>query len=82
MMISGISIEFKIPIGYVLSGALSAREKFTLLNEAMFRLHECGVKLASFTFDGARENISTMQMLGAKYSDGKPYFENPFDKNQ
>lgn len=80
MMISGISIEFKIPIGYVLSGALSAREKYTLLNEAMFRLHECGVKLASFTFDGARENISTMQMLGAKYSDGKPYFENPFDK--
>lgn len=79
LMVSGISKEFKIPIGYFLTNGIKAEEKVAILNEAMHKLSECNVKLASTTCDGAAENIRSLKNLGVQFDEGKPYFRNPHD---
>lgn len=72
--------EFKIPIAYFLTTGLCAEEKVALLNECMYRLYEAGVVLASLTFDGVITNIRTVKLLGADFESNKPYFQNPYDR--
>lgn len=79
-MVSGINKEFKIPIAYFLSTGLNANELVELLNEALKKLKETGVKVVSFTFDGHPTNISAVKKLGANFILEKPYFENPYDE--
>lgn len=47
----------KIPIGYILTCGLCAEDKCALLDEAMRKLKETGVKLASITSDSKYYNI-------------------------
>lgn len=79
LMVSGINSDFKLPIGYFLSTGLNGNEKAGIINEALSRLKQTGVKVGSITCDGACANISAMKELGAKYSEDKPYFVNPHD---
>lgn len=77
LMVSGISGDFKIPIAYFFTAGLVADEKAAIFHQAIVKLHEIGVTIASFTFDGARVNIATMNLLGAKYDEDKPYIYHP-----
>lgn len=76
-MVCGINEDFKIPVGYFLAGALHAEEKVAMLHEAMRKLSDIGVKLASITSDGI--NIKVYKDLGANFRGYKPYFNNPYD---
>lgn len=80
LMVSGIGIDFKIPIAYFLSNGLCSPEKAAVLNEAILRLSNIGVTVASITSDGAKMNVPAYRILGAKFREDKPYFENPFKK--
>lgn len=80
IMVSGINEEFKIPIGYFLSAGLRGDEKAAILNEALSILCDIGIEVASITNDGAASNFAAMRILGVKYNEDKPYFENPFKK--
>lgn len=78
LMVCGIGSEFKMPIGYFLSNGLCAEERAALLNEAILRLNNAGVTVASITCDGTRTNIATYKLLGADFETERPYFMNPF----
>lgn len=75
LMVSGIGESFRIPVG------ISAEEKASLINETIFRLHQIDVKVVSITSDGPLTNIATSRILGAKFDQDKPYFQNPFEKD-
>lgn len=81
-MVSGVGIDFKIPIGYFLSTGLCGAEKAALIYEAIMKLTDIGVTVAATTSDGAKTNISANSILGANFSENKPYFENPFKKGK
>lgn len=78
-MISGINVQFKIPIGYFFVNKLTGQAKAALISEAMYRLSLTGLKLASVTFDGDCTNISAVKILGACFVEGKTFFENTYD---
>lgn len=82
LMVSGIGKDFKIPIGNFLSVGLCAEERAAILYEAMLKLHNIGVVVASITNDGNIVNITTAKILGANYNADKPYFDNPFNKKK
>lgn len=77
LMVSGIGTNFKIPIGYFPSNGLCAPEKAALLNEAIIKLTNIHVTVASLTSDGAKSNVPAYNILGTKFDEDKPYFENP-----
>lgn len=81
LMVSGITEEFKIPIGYFLIAGLCAEERAAILNEAMLKLNNIGVIVGAITNDGHVVNIAAIKILGADYDADKPYFTNPFNKN-
>lgn len=81
LMISGIEVEFKITIAYFLNSNLSGEEQAALLDEALLRLKSVGIKIVSFTFDGAPKNIKSVKLLGADFKNNKPYFQNAYDGN-
>lgn len=81
LMVSGITEEFKIPIGYFLIAGLCAEERAAILNEAMFKLNNIGVIVGSISNDGHVVNIAALKILGADYKADKPYFTNPFNEN-
>lgn len=80
-MISGVNVPFKIPIGYFSIIAETAAEKAVLINDALSRLKETGLKLSSVTFDGARTNIAAVKILGAKFEEDKPFFVSQYDND-
>lgn len=81
LMLSGIGTNFKIPIGYFPSNGLCGPEKAALLKEAILRLTNIRVTVASITSDGAKSNVPAYRILGANFDEDKPYFENPFKKD-
>lgn len=82
LMVSGLTEEFKMPIAYFLSNGLCAGEKAAILKEAMLKLNNIGVIVASITNDGPHTNISTSKLLGADYAADRPYFKNPFNRSK
>lgn len=81
LMVTGIDVEFKITIGYFLNTSLSGDEQAALFSDALFMLKDVGVTVVSFTFDGASKNLKSVKILGADYDNDKPYFQNPYDKD-
>lgn len=77
-MVSGIGSAFKATIGYFLSAGLCSEEKAALLNEAILRLNDVGVVVASITCDGTPTNIATYKNLGANFDADRPFFENQY----
>lgn len=79
LMVSGIELDFKVPIGYFFINGLCAEEKAAIMNEALYILSQIGAIVSSLVFDGYRANITTMKILGVDYKNDRPYFMNPFD---
>lgn len=79
LMVCGIDGDFKIPIGYFLNNGTKTDELADIITEAMFRLSNVGVQLASMTYDGATENIAAAKALGATLEN--PYIINRFDSD-
>lgn len=76
-MVSGLSEDFKIPIGYFFANGLNADERAALTDEALFRLGEIGVEIASITLDGLPANLTMCKQLGADFHEEKAYFRDP-----
>lgn len=78
LMVSGIGIQFKATIAYFLSAGLCADERAAIIREAISRLNNIGVTVASITCDGPATNIATYKLLGANFKENRPFFKNPF----
>lgn len=76
-LVSGITEDFKIPVGYFLIAGLKTEEKVALTHQALVRLSEIGVQIVSMTFDGLPTNISMCKYLGADFENGKAYIYDP-----
>lgn len=76
-MVSGITEDFKIPIGYFFVNGLNADERAALTDEAMMRLSEVGVETVSITLDGLPANLKMCKLLGADFHEEKAYFRDP-----
>lgn len=81
-MISGVNVQFKIPIGYFFVNYLSGAAKAAIIMEAMYRLNQIGVKLCSVTYDGAPANIKAVKILGVCFDEKKTFFINPYDRSK
>lgn len=55
---------WKIPVAYFLINGMSAEEKKHLIKTVLTSLHDAGVKIIAFTFDGTTTNIATANALG------------------
>lgn len=78
-MVNSLNSNFKIPIAYFLIKSLSADERKNLIEDAITRLYECGVRVVCLTTDGPSYNKSMMKKFGADldYLEPKPYFTHP-----
>lgn len=76
-MVCGIENDFKIPIGYFMNNGANYNEIADMETEAMYRLSQIGIRVASLTYDGAKENIKAVKSLGATLE--APYIINHFD---
>lgn len=78
-MVNSLNSNFKIPIAYFLIKSLSADERKNLIEDAITRLYECGVRVVCLTTDGPSYNKSMMKKLGAElnYLEPKPFFPHP-----
>lgn len=61
--------SWKVPLGYFLLNGLSANEKASLVKQCLRFVHETGVEVTSFTFDGAPVNFTMAGRLGASITD-------------
>lgn len=80
-MVSGVTEDFKIPIGYFFASGLNADERAALTNEALRRLDEIGIAIVSLTLDGHAANIKMCKLLGADFNEEKAYFPHPMQSN-
>lgn len=80
-MISGVTEDFKIPIGYFFASGLNADERAALTNEALIRLDEIGIEIVSITLDGLAANIAMCKLLGADFNEERAYFPHPLQPN-
>lgn len=76
-MVSGVTDDFKIPVGYFFVSGLNADERAALTNEAIIRLNEVGVEIVSLTLDGLPANLKMCKNLGANFEEEKAYFPDP-----
>lgn len=74
--------DFKLPVGYQLLNGLESIDRAALTIEFIKRIEEAGVIVMSFTCDGCRSNVATIEFLGAQLSGNKPYFYSPTYPNQ
>ncbi len=71
LMVVSLNSSWKLPIAYFLVGHLSSNEKVSIINTALTKLHEIGVKAVSVTCDAPPTNISTLRKLGASFDPSK-----------
>lgn len=62
-MVTGIQESWKIPVAYFLINGMSADEKKNVTRTIPTSLHDAGVKIIAFTFDGTATNIATANAL-------------------
>ena len=63
-MIVSMTEYWKVPIGYFLIDGLGSHERANLVTIGVTKLHECGVKVISLTFDGCSANCMMVSELG------------------
>jgi DNA transposase THAP9 len=75
--------RWKIPCSYYLIDSLTGSERAELTRKCLVKLYEIGVRVETFTFDGASSNITMANALGANLSSGvdnlKTSFSHPSD---
>lgn len=69
--------DFKIPIAYHLLNGLESIDRAILTREAIRYVEGCDVRVISLTSDGLRANVTTAELLGADFVEGKTSFASP-----
>nr|CAH7724979.1 unnamed protein product [Callosobruchus chinensis] len=64
-MLVALNGSWKLPIAYFCISGLSGAEQASLVNNLLRFIHDTGVIVCSVTFDGARQNVSMAEHLGA-----------------
>lgn len=80
-LLTGINVEFSIPMAYFFIKSLKADEKSILIMEIIKTITLAGGKVINVTFDGYKNNFAAVRLLGAVFRlpEMKPYFMNPID---
>lgn len=74
-LVSGINFQFKLPVSYFfVDNNLKGQDKAVLLNEVIEMLIECNIKVRCVTMDGDATNLRAVEILGASFSDYRPFF--------
>lgn len=83
-LLVSINSHWKIPIAYFLTNGLNTQEKANLVNTVLSFVHDKGVSVKTFTFDGAATNISKSACLGENLTMPciKSYFTHPETKQK
>lgn len=80
-MVTGVQDSWKIPVAYFLINGLTAEEKSSIITTVLMTLHNAGVKIIAFTFDGTATNVATANALGCNIRSNleplKPFFRHP-----
>lgn len=77
-----VGSDFKLPIAYELLTGLESVDRAALTLRAIKSIEEAGARVMSFTGDGIITNITTVEILGAKFNEGKPFFTSPTHPEQ
>jgi len=83
-LLVAINSHWKILIAYFLTNGLNTQEKANLVNTVLSFVHDKGVSVKTFTFDGAATNISMSACLGENLTMPciKSYFTHPETKQK
>ncbi|CAB3982964.1 thap domain-containing 9 [Paramuricea clavata] len=83
-MAVSLNSNWKVPCGYFLVNGLTGEEKVNLTKDCLTKLHEVGVKVVSFTYDGPTTHQAMLKLLGARLSADnlQVYFPHPCDNNE
>lgn len=80
LMVVPLNDVWKLPIGFFFINGLTAESKANLIKNALQKLCDAGVEIASLTLDGPKDHLSAVKKLGAVMGIGvhpKPYFPHP-----
>lgn len=82
-LVSGINVDFHMPIAYYFVTALNSTERAELISQVIAAVSSTGVKVVSLTFDGLSSNFSASEKLGASFNlkNMKPYISSPIDNS-
>lgn len=64
-MLVALNSHWKIPVGYFLIKGIGSQDKATLVNTCLRTVHDTGVIVRTFTFDGTSTKITMYNKLGA-----------------
>lgn len=82
-MLSELNKSFEFPVAYHFVNGLGGDGLTELVTEVMMKVSEHGIKIANFTFDGAKDNLKMCENLGANLDpfsqNFKPFILNPYD---
>lgn len=85
-LINGINEHIQLPVAYHFITTLDYKQRSELLKDIVEALTDCGIEIASVTFDGWKSNFTMCKNLGAKFeflsSNVATYFENPTTKDK
>ena len=83
-MAVSVNSNWKVPCGYFLANGLAGEEKANLTKYCPRKLHEVGVNLLSFTYDGPTTRQAMLKKLGVQLSadNMQAYFLHPCDKDK
>lgn len=71
--------NFKLAVAFFYLNGLSSEDRAVLTKEVIKRINQTGAKIIALTSDGFAGNIATARILGADFSQGKPFFADPDD---
>lgn len=79
LLVNAVNDCWKVPVGYFLIDSFSGEEKANLVTNALTMLHNTGIHVVSFTFDGAASNITMTKYLGVDIyqNSAKTFFSHP-----
>lgn len=66
LLVNAVNERFKIPVAYYFTNTANADEQANIDRVVLISLSEVYVEVVSRTFDGARPNVKTAELLGAE----------------
>lgn len=65
-MVTCLNGSWKLPVGYFLTNGVAAEQKASMVKMCIDLITECGLDVASVTFDGCPANFSMAKLLGCQ----------------
>lgn len=82
-MLCGLNKNFQFPVMYHFVNGMKGKPLAELIDEVVFKVSECGIKISNLTFDGDKTNLAAVKMLGANLNvfdeNFAPYIKNSYD---